>query len=98
MIAESHKRRTVTRADISQAAGQSDMFDFLIDFLPPDERKTLSATGTARRPKGNATQSDDHKSSPPAVGSSRKVSSSKPVKTSRASSDAAQEVEQLVVC
>ncbi|KAF8318173.1 histone-fold-containing protein [Clavulina sp. PMI_390] len=38
MIAEAHKRRTITRSDIAQAAGQNDMFDFLIDFLPPEER------------------------------------------------------------
>lgn len=49
MIAENNKRRTVTRADISQAAGQSDMFDFLIDFLPPDERKGLNTTGTTKK-------------------------------------------------
>lgn len=48
MIAEGNKRRTVTRADISQAAGQSDMFDFLIDFLPPDERKGSNGSKRSR--------------------------------------------------
>lgn len=103
MIAESHKRRTVTRADISQAAGQSDMFDFLIDFLPPDERKGLSSAGTARRAAGSSkgqenipTHSDDHRPSMPAVSALRTTSSSEQTKTSRASSDATQEVEHHV--
>jgi hypothetical protein len=104
MIAESHKRRTVTRADISQAAGQSDMFDFLIDILPPDERKGLSSTGTAKRSTGSSWQksqennpirSDEHKSCMPAVDAPLE-SSLKQAKTSGASSDVAQEDEQIV--
>ena len=110
MIAEGHKRRTVTRADISQAAGQCDMFDFLIDILPPDERKGLSSTGTAKRStssswqksqENNLTSSDEHRLCMPAVDVPLRApleSSSKQAMTSGASSDAMQEVEQIVRC
>lgn len=56
MIAEGNKRRTVTRADISQAAGQSDMFDFLIDFLPPDQRKGSNPNGSKRARAGSSSR------------------------------------------
>lgn len=69
MIAEDNKRRTVTRADISQAAEQSDMFDFLIDFLPPEDRTTSRGGGSStangsrrsrREEKATATSNSNH--------------------------------------
>ncbi|KAI0686418.1 histone-fold-containing protein [Cytidiella melzeri] len=43
IIADSNKRRTLSRADIAKAVSKSDQFDFLIDILPRDE--PFSATG-----------------------------------------------------
>jgi len=37
IVAESSKRRTLSRADIARAIGKSDQFDFLIDILPREE-------------------------------------------------------------
>ncbi|KAI0337481.1 histone-fold-containing protein [Trametopsis cervina] len=45
IIADSNKRRTLSRADIAKAVSRSDQFDFLIDILPRDE--PFSAAGGA---------------------------------------------------
>ncbi|KZP07557.1 histone-fold-containing protein [Athelia psychrophila] len=37
IIADSNKRRTLSRADISKALSKSDQFDFLIDIVPRDD-------------------------------------------------------------
>ncbi|KAH9987939.1 histone-fold-containing protein [Russula compacta] len=37
IVADSNKRRTLSRADIAKALGKSDQFDFLIDIVPRDE-------------------------------------------------------------
>ncbi|KAJ7075728.1 histone-fold-containing protein [Mycena belliarum] len=37
IIADSNKRRTLSRADIAKALTKSDQFDFLIDIVPRDE-------------------------------------------------------------
>jgi len=37
IIADASKRRTLSRADISNALNKSDQFDFLIDIVPRDE-------------------------------------------------------------
>lgn len=37
IIADSNKRRTLSRADIAKAVSKSDQFDFLIDILPREE-------------------------------------------------------------
>ncbi|TFK59896.1 histone-fold-containing protein [Pluteus cervinus] len=37
IIADSNKRRTLSRSDISKALSKSDQFDFLIDIVPRDE-------------------------------------------------------------
>ncbi|KAF8622434.1 hypothetical protein AX15_007018 [Amanita polypyramis BW_CC] len=37
IIADSNKRRTLSRADIAKALSKSDQFDFLIDIVPRDE-------------------------------------------------------------
>ncbi|KZV79563.1 histone-fold-containing protein [Exidia glandulosa HHB12029] len=44
IIADSDKRRTLSRSDIAKAIGKSDQFDFLIDIIPredvPSKKKT----------------------------------------------------------
>ncbi|KAF9530891.1 histone-fold-containing protein [Crepidotus variabilis] len=37
IVADSNKRRTLSRADIAKALGKSDQFDFLIDIVPREE-------------------------------------------------------------
>ena len=37
IIADSNKRRTLSRADIAKALAKSDQFDFLIDIVPREE-------------------------------------------------------------
>jgi hypothetical protein len=37
IVADSNKRRTLSRADISKALSKSDQFDFLIDIVPREE-------------------------------------------------------------
>lgn len=37
MVADAHKRRTISKADIAKALAKSDHFDFLIDVVPRDE-------------------------------------------------------------
>lgn len=44
---DSPKRRTLTRADVSRAARQTDMFDFLIDILPRESIATSTNTNHA---------------------------------------------------
>ncbi|KIP07538.1 hypothetical protein PHLGIDRAFT_105507 [Phlebiopsis gigantea 11061_1 CR5-6] len=46
IIADSNKRRTLSRADIAKAVSKSDQFDFLIDILPRDEPFPGSTTAT----------------------------------------------------
>ena len=45
IIADSNKRRTLSRSDIAKALSKSDQFDFLIDILPREE--PLAAAGGA---------------------------------------------------
>ena len=52
IIADSNKRRTLSRADIAKAVSKSDQFDFLIDILPREEpfpgtSVAAGASGTA---------------------------------------------------
>ncbi|CEH13324.1 related to ccaat-binding transcription factor subunit aab-1 [Ceraceosorus bombacis] len=57
--ATSHKRRTITRSDVSAAIRRSDLFDFLIDVAPRSRPKSPSASGnnaTAEMP----TTEDSH--------------------------------------
>jgi len=37
IVADSNKRRTLSRADIAKALSKSDQFDFLIDIVPREE-------------------------------------------------------------
>lgn len=63
IVADSNKRRTLSRADIAKALSKSDQFDFLIDIVPRDEpfvpgvsgpgknatKKTISGSTSAKR-------------------------------------------------
>ncbi|KAG8219153.1 histone-fold-containing protein [Butyriboletus roseoflavus] len=47
IIADSNKRRTLSRADIAKALAKSDQFDFLIDIVPREEGLTGLGHGSA---------------------------------------------------
>ncbi|KAK2465847.1 hypothetical protein APHAL10511_001488 [Amanita phalloides] len=47
IIADSNKRRTLSRADIAKALTKSDQFDFLIDIVPRDELPFPSTSTSA---------------------------------------------------
>lgn len=44
-MADSNKRRTLSRADIAKALSKSDQFDFLIDIVPREEPVTVGVPG-----------------------------------------------------
>lgn len=46
IIADSNKRRTLSRADIAKALSKSDQFDFLIDIVPRDDLPCAGRGGT----------------------------------------------------
>ncbi|KAH9843611.1 histone-fold-containing protein [Rhodofomes roseus] len=50
IIADSNKRRTLSRADIAKALSKSDQFDFLIDIVPREE--PLAGAANAGRSQG----------------------------------------------
>ncbi|KAF7433704.1 hypothetical protein PC9H_005667 [Pleurotus ostreatus] len=45
IIADSNKRRTLSRSDIAKALSKSDQFDFLIDIVPRDELPFPASVG-----------------------------------------------------
>ncbi len=45
IIADSNKRRTLSRADIAKALSKSDQFDFLIDVVPREDPPGAMAQG-----------------------------------------------------
>ncbi|CDO69467.1 hypothetical protein BN946_scf184817.g27 [Trametes cinnabarina] len=59
IIADSNKRRTLSRADIAKALSKSDQFDFLIDIVPREEPPGSAGqtVGKAQK-KGAAAQGD----------------------------------------
>ncbi|KAI0282441.1 histone-fold-containing protein [Russula brevipes] len=48
IVADSNKRRTLSRADIAKALSKSDQFDFLIDIVPRDEPFVPGVSGPAK--------------------------------------------------
>ena len=56
IIADSNKRRTLSRSDIAKALNKSDQFDFLIDIVPREELTfpTTSTTSNGGGKKGGA--------------------------------------------
>ncbi|KAK7053700.1 nuclear transcription factor Y subunit C-2 [Favolaschia claudopus] len=55
IIADSNKRRTLSRADIAKALTKSDQFDFLIDIVPREE-PFAGAASAASREAGNGSK------------------------------------------
>ncbi|CAA7268675.1 unnamed protein product [Cyclocybe aegerita] len=49
IVADSNKRRTLSRADIAKALSKSDQFDFLIDIVPREE---ANFGGSSTNPNG----------------------------------------------
>ncbi|KAF9510768.1 hypothetical protein BS47DRAFT_1299838 [Hydnum rufescens UP504] len=49
IVAESNKRRTLSRTDIARAISKSDQFDFLIDIIPREEKVLLSPTTHSKK-------------------------------------------------
>ena len=45
IVADSNKRRTLSRSDIAKALSKSDQFDFLIDIVPRDESYQAGGVG-----------------------------------------------------
>ncbi|KAI9570699.1 histone-fold-containing protein [Boletus coccyginus] len=54
IIADSNKRRTLSRADIAKALAKSDQFDFLIDIVPREEGLTGLGHGHGHSTAGGA--------------------------------------------
>ncbi|GJJ16234.1 hypothetical protein Clacol_010530 [Clathrus columnatus] len=56
IVADTNKRRTLSRSDIARAIAKSDQFDFLIDILPredpPPNTPSFSTTGNVSNKKG----------------------------------------------
>lgn len=52
IIADSNKRRTLSRSDIAKALSKSDQFDFLIDIVPRDEMPFPGVVASANGPGG----------------------------------------------
>lgn len=55
IIADSNKRRTLSRSDIAKALSKSDQFDFLIDIVPRDEMTFPGAASNANGPGAKKT-------------------------------------------
>lgn len=62
IIADSNKRRTLSRSDIAKALGKSDQFDFLIDVVPREDTSGGQASATA--PSKGKKKSDGVRFSP----------------------------------
>jgi hypothetical protein len=54
IIADSNKRRTLSRSDIAQALSKSDQFDFLIDIVPREEPISRAGGSGMRKPTNDA--------------------------------------------
>ncbi|GAA6017366.1 hypothetical protein JCM10207_005610 [Rhodosporidiobolus poonsookiae] len=54
LVSLAARRRTLSRADVAQAVSRSDMFDFLIDIVPRNERTAAASTsaGGSNAPGG----------------------------------------------
>ncbi|KAF8989821.1 histone-fold-containing protein [Cyathus striatus] len=54
IVADSNKRRTLSRSDIAKALSKSDQFDFLIDIVPRDELPFPGANGAGKKVGSNS--------------------------------------------
>ena len=64
IVADSNKRRTLSRADIAKALGKSDQFDFLIDVVPRDEPFVAGVSGPGKNSKKSISGSASTKRDP----------------------------------
>lgn len=68
IVADSNKRRTLSRADIAKALSKSDQFDFLIDVVPRDEPFVPGVSGPGKNSKKTISGSASTKRDPVRVG------------------------------
>lgn len=54
IIADSNKRRTLSRSDIAKALSKSDQFDFLIDIVPRDDAPFTTPSSNAQASIGSS--------------------------------------------
>ncbi|KAJ3993737.1 histone-fold-containing protein [Lentinula boryana] len=71
IIADSNKRRTLSRSDIAAALSKSDQFDFLIDIVPRDLQRGGAASVSAGGPRKNAGASGTNAGTDGGAGGSR---------------------------
>jgi hypothetical protein len=64
IVADSNKRRTLSRADIAKALSKSDQFDFLIDVVPRDEPFVPGVSGPGKNSKKTISGSTSTKRDP----------------------------------
>jgi nuclear transcription factor Y, gamma len=64
IVADSNKRRTLSRADIAKALSKSDQFDFLIDVVPRDEPFVPGVSGPGKNSKKTISGSASTKRDP----------------------------------
>jgi len=64
IVADSNKRRTLSRADIAKALSKSDQFDFLIDIVPRDEPFVPGVSGPGKNSKKTISGSASTKRDP----------------------------------
>jgi len=64
IVADSNKRRTLSRADIAKALSKSDQFDFLIDVVPRDEPFVPGVSGPGKHSKKTISGSASTKRDP----------------------------------
>jgi len=69
IIADSNKRRTLSRADIAKAISKSDQFDFLIDIVPREDPHTANL-GSNQGAKGPQKKNGSGKPEPHPAASS----------------------------
>jgi nuclear transcription factor Y, gamma len=55
IVADSNKRRTLSRQDIAKALAKSDQFDFLIDIVPRDDGQSAGQAHAAGQAPGTGT-------------------------------------------
>jgi len=62
IVADTDKRRTLSRSDIAKAIGKSDQFDFLIDIVPRDEPPNSATTKKTRAKREDEISEEDRHS------------------------------------
>lgn len=77
IVADSNKRRTLSRADIAKALSKSDQFDFLIDVVPRDEPFVPGVSGPGKNSKKTISGSASTKRDPVRVVDTLFVASSR---------------------